>query len=181
MNKHLEIEYKSFISEKSYNNLMNYLNLKDKIFIQTNYYFDTINKDLFNNKIVLRIRNKENQYKLTKKSPSNNANLEESIYLNENEALSMIKNGFDASLVNINLFVKNICTLKTYRAKIEYKDGILFLDKSEYNGIIDYEIEYEANNIDFNESHFKEILKELKIDYKKSYSKYKRCIESLKK
>ena len=50
MISHLEIEFKTLIDEKTYNNLLKEFNLLDKTFVQTNYYFDTKNYDLMDKK-----------------------------------------------------------------------------------------------------------------------------------
>lgn len=179
MKTNIEIEYKSLLDKDTYENLVNTLNLKNSIYEQINYYFDDDKKSLEKDKIVLRIRKKDISLKLTKKSTYGDNILEESIYLNSDEASSMIKNGFDASIIKINTYVKNIGILKTYRTKCPYKNGTLFLDKNEYNNITDYELEYEASNEDSGEAEFKEILNELNIPFKKSKSKFLRCMETI--
>jgi len=178
--KHLEIEFKTFISKNEYERMLKLFNLEDKVFEQTNYYFDTNDYKLINNKIVLRIRKKE-QYKLTKKEKSDNANMESSRYLTDEEAKDMIKNGFDASIIGINNYVKNICSLTTFRAKTPYKNGTLFFDKSVYNGITDYEIEFEADDIENGQKEFDKFLNENSIERKVPVSKSKRAFNTLKK
>ena len=51
----VEIEYKTKINKEDYLKLIEKFNLKDLIFTQTNYYFDTPAHSLINNDIVLRI------------------------------------------------------------------------------------------------------------------------------
>ena len=41
MEKNKEIEFKTFISEEQYNNLLNEFGLDNNVFAQTNHYFDT--------------------------------------------------------------------------------------------------------------------------------------------
>lgn len=179
MKTNIEIEYKSLLDKETYQKLLKIFRLEDKIYEQTNYYFDDEKKTLKKDKIVLRIRKKNVSIKLTKKSTYGDNILEESIYLKDDEAQNMIKNGFDASMIKINTYVKNIGTLKTLRAKCPYKNGTLFLDKNEYNGITDYELEYEASSDITGESEFQEILNEFNIPFKKSQSKFVRCMNSI--
>jgi len=180
MISHLEIEFKTLIDEKTYNNLLKEFNLLDKTFVQTNYYFDTKNYDLMDKKTVLRIRKKD-QYKLTKKEKNELGNQETSIYLTDEEANKMLKNGFDANIINEDCYVNLITSLKTTRAKTNYKNGIIFFDKSEYNGITDYEIEYEALDYEEGKKDFREFLKLHNITEKTPISKSKRAFNSLKK
>lgn len=174
MHNHLEIEFKTFITEQEYLNLLKEFDLENKTFDQTNYYFDTNDNELLNNKIVLRIRKKD-KYKLTKKEKAENANYETSEFLKDDEAVQMIQNGFDASRIGINKFVSNICSLKTIRAKAPYKDGTIFFDKSIYMGVIDYEIEYEANDYETGKETFLEFLQSHNIQLNTPISKSKRA------
>ncbi len=176
MKTSLEIEFKTFITEDKYNELLSKLKQEDNILIQTNHYFDDELGSLESEKKVLRIRQKGDQYKLTKKSKSSDGNIENHIYLTKDEALNMIKNGFDASLINENIKVKKVAERTTYRTKIQYKSGYIFLDKSIYNNKTDYELEYEADNKLIGQKEFLDILSEFNIVFTKSYSKFKRAL-----
>lgn len=171
-----EIEFKTFLTKEKYEELLNKLSQEGNILKQTNYYFDDIKHTLELNKKVLRIRQKGEQYKLTKKSKGDVGNIENHIHITKDEALKMILNGFDASVIDENIFVSKICELTTYRTKIKYKTGFLFLDKSIYNNKTDYELEYEAIDPKVGKIEFDEILKELNINYDPSYSKFKRAL-----
>lgn len=184
MQKHLEIEFKTFISKEKYEELLNKFNLNDKIFTQTNYYFDDDSFSLLKNLVVLRIRKKE-QYKLTKKEKGDNANNETSLYLTDEQAQDMISNGFDASIIGISSYVKTQYNLTTYRAKTPYLNGTLFLDKSTYFDKVDYEIEFEALDYEEGLKTFNHFLKENDIEKTQSISKskraYKEYLNNLKK
>ena len=54
----LEIEFKSKLTKAQYEALLKKYGLEDKVFKQTNYYFDTPDHKLINNHIILRIREK---------------------------------------------------------------------------------------------------------------------------
>ena len=176
MKTSLEIEFKTFITEDKYNELLSKLKQEDNILIQTNHYFDDTLGTLESEKKVLRIRQKGDQYKLTKKSKSTDGNIENHIYLTKDEALDMLKNGFDASIINEPINVKKVAELTTYRTKLQYKSGYVFLDKSIYNNKTDYELEYEADNKLIGQKEFKEILAEFNITFNPSYSKFKRAL-----
>lgn len=171
----LEIEFKTKISKEEYEKLIELYNLKDKVFTQTNYYFDTPSHSLINQGIVLRIREKAHNIKLTSKTPQETGLLERHIVLEKTEAYKMIENGFDASIIEINEFVKNIATLKTYRAKMNYKSGILFFDMNTYYDEIDFEIEFESNNEELGLIEFNEFLNEHNITFVKMSSKSARA------
>ena len=106
MKTNLEIEFKTAIDEKTYKKMINKFNLENSILKQTNHYFDTENEDLINQKIVLRIRQKGDQYKLTSKTHTPEGALERHLYLTKDEALDMLENGFDASIINIGYNVE---------------------------------------------------------------------------
>ncbi len=177
MNEHLEIEFKTLISKEKYQSLMKEFNLFDKTYEQTNYYFDTLKRNLKEKKTVLRIRKKE-QYKLTKKEKVSTGNQETSLYLTDFDAQNMIENGFDASIIGEPYNVELQTSLKTLRAKTPYKDGMLFFDKSEYSNNIDYEIEFEVNDFKKGEIIWREFLKEYNIEQKSVISKSQRAFNA---
>ena len=175
MKTNIEIEFKTAITEAVYNKIIEKFALHNTIFKQTNHYFDTENNDLIKSKTILRIRQKENQYKLTSKKHTEQGTLENHLYLTNDEAHNMLENGFDANKVNIDHHVKKVAELTTYRAKTPYKGGILFFDKSIYYGNIDYEIEYEVTNEEEGLKIFKAFLNENNIPFVKMISKAKRA------
>jgi uncharacterized protein YjbK len=175
MKQSLEIEFKTAITEDVYEKLMNKFDLLDKSFTQINHYFDTDNKDIISIKNILRIRQKNDQYKITRKEPSPNGTIEHHIYLEKGEALEMIENGFDASIINLPFTVIKIAELKTIRAKMPYRDGIIFLDKNLYYDVVDFEIEYESQTKAQGEIDFKTFLEENNIPFKPTISKTKRA------
>ena len=108
MKTSIEIEFKTFITKEKYEELLNRLGQKDNILVQINHYFDDELESIKNAKKVLRIRQKGHQYKLTKKSKSSEGNIENHIYLTEEEALDMIENGFFASRIDEPIMVHKI-------------------------------------------------------------------------
>ena len=171
----LEIEFKTAISKDEYNKLIDFFELQDKVFTQINYYFDTHDYSLIKNHIILRIREKSYNIKLTSKTPQEVGTLERHIVLDKNEAYKMIKEGFNANIIGIDKDVINVATLTTHRATIPYKNGKLFFDKNNYYETTDYEIEFECDNEEQGKELFVEFLKEHNIQFTKTESKSKRA------
>lgn len=72
--------------------------------------------------------------------------------------------------------------LITERAVVESEFAELCFDINSYNGLIDYELEYEVHKDHDHHAAFNEILKKADIEYVPSYaSKYKRCLLTIKK
>jgi len=174
-----EIEFKTLITKEQYEKLLKDFNLENNIFTQINYYFDTEDTKLMQEKTVLRIRQKNNSYKLTKKTRALVGADETHILLSKEHALELLENGFDASIIGIPYFVTNIAKLVTYRVSCPYRNGVLFFDRSEYYNQIDYEIEYEVDEIEQGKKDFSEFLNEYNIVYKESIRKSKRAYDHI--
>ena len=101
MTKNIEIEFKTFISEDFYNNLIKEFELENNIFSQTNYYFDTEDTILMQEKTVLRIRQKGSNYKLTKKTRAEVGADETHLFISKEQAENFLQNGFDAKIINL--------------------------------------------------------------------------------
>lgn len=175
-----EIEFKTFITEEQYNYLIKKFELENNVFPQTNYYFDTEDTKLLNEKTVLRIRQKGENFKITKKTRADVGADETHILISKEKALDLLKNGFDAIIIGLPYYVNKIAELTTYRCSIPYKDGTLFFDKSVYYGHIDYEIEYEVDDVNQGTKDFEQFLKEYNITYKESIRKSKRAFDNRK-
>lgn len=173
-----EIEFKTFISEEQYNSLINEFGLDNNIFEQTNHYFDTADCKLINEQTVLRIRQKGSNYKLTKKTRAFVGADEAHILISKEKALDMLENGFNADIIGIPYDVKKVAELTTFRASAPYKDGTIFFDKSVYYGNVDYEIEYEVDNVAEGRKTFIDFLESHNIEYKESIRKSKRAYDN---
>ena len=180
MYKNKEIEFKTIITEEQYLSLLKEFDLENNIFSQTNHYFDTDDTKLLNDKTVLRIRQKGNNYKLTKKTRAEIGANEEHILLTKDKALELLEKGFDAEIIGLPYFVHKMAELTTHRASAPYKNGTIFFDKSEYYGKVDYEIEYEVDDVESGEKDFSNFLKSHNITYKESIRKSKRAFDNRK-
>jgi uncharacterized protein YjbK len=161
MNKNIEIEFKTAITQEKYQELLQQFKLENNIFKQTNHYFDTDQYDLNQQKIVLRIRQKgENHYKVTLKNQSEQGAFESHVLLQRSKAEDMIMNGFNTKdfFDEIDFFVTFKVSLDNYRVSTPYEGGTLFLDRCEYCNVIDYEVEYEVSNYTEGQNHFKQFV-----------------------
>lgn len=178
MIKNLEIEVKYIIGKEEYYKLLNHFNLNiDDRFVQLNEYFDTEQKSLMAQKMMLRIRSKKVGHKLTLKVPEGEGLMEYNIPIPYEKYLYIKQTGHITSLpIKETEFVK-IGELTTHRIKTPYLEGELFLDENHYNNTIDYEIEYEVfKDIEEAERIVLKLFDEVGItDYKKSSSKMMRA------
>ena len=180
MTKNKEIEFKTLIDEKTYNILLKEFELENNVFAQTNYYFDTPDLKLLDEKTVLRIRQKGTSFKLTKKTRAEVGADEAHILISQAKADEYLKKGFNANILGIPYDVVYQAELTTYRASTPYKNGTLFLDKSVYYDKVDYEIEYEVDDDKEGLVDFKDFLQKYKIEYKESIRKSKRAFDNRK-
>ena len=72
-------------------------------------------------------------------------------------------------------------SLSTFRIFFPHKHGVLAIDKCEYLGQIDYELEFQATTRDQGKRDFVETVKELGISYKVAETKIKRAYNALKR
>ena len=72
-----------------------------------------------------------------------------------------------------------MANLTTYRASTPYKNGVLFFDKSVYYNTVDYEIEYEVDDVNEGLRDFKSFLNEYDIEFKESIRKSKRAFDCM--
>lgn len=177
----LEFEVRTIISEKDYLSLLDkYSKLYPNHHItdQTNIYFDSKALTLFTANEVLRMRiyKDKRPSKFTYKFDRKDGNGAEEIFqkLTIEEELSLIsrKNVIPNGPVKEALLIKGIDSIRyvgeirTYRFEVFNKDYTIVLDKNEYQGIKDYNLEIESDSNQKSEEVLKEILKESNIEYK---------------
>ena len=158
MSSNIEIEAKSLISEDEYEKIIDKLNLgKYRKFKQTNYYIDTEDRFLKRNGIALRIREKDENFELTLKTPLSEGLLEK----NENiswRGLDNLKNKQIFPEGNIKKFLeilgvsikelKVLTSFTTERISMDYSIYHIDLDKNIYSIIVDYELEVESSSME---------------------------------
>lgn len=175
-----EIEFKTFITQEKYEELVDAFDLSNNVFPQTNFYFDTEDESVIRNKSVLRIRQKGEKYKLTLKSHAEIGANETHLFITKEQAIEMLENGFDATIIGFPGYVNKIAELTTHRVRTTYKNGIIFFDKSVYYGHVDYEIEYEVDSVEQGELDFEAFLKEYNVPFVESIRKSKRAYDNKK-
>ncbi|WP_042224653.1 CYTH domain-containing protein [Oceanobacillus manasiensis] len=190
MAQEIEIEYKNILTKKEFELLLTTLPFSIEGKTQTNYYFETKEFSLKSHGAALRIREKQGNYQLTLKEPNETGLLETHDTLSEVEVdqwLSgkpMAKQHTQHQLDKWNISVSELSyygALTTIRREIRYKNVLLVLDYSTYNGQVDYELELEAPTEEVGESVFQSLLKEFAIPERKTPNKIQRFFQSLSK
>lgn len=144
-----ERELKMSLTEREYETLLNVGGAEPQL--QVNYYFYC---DGMPDGVMVRIRFKSGDYLLCYKkllSCENGVNVcdEREIALDETAALSFIEGGLTPKdinkLVGVEMPSKLQCagSLSTYRARFALREWTVELDKNEYLGKTDYELECE--------------------------------------
>jgi uncharacterized protein YjbK len=166
MSNAIEIEAKALVKKDDYEKLANLF--KDyPSFCQTNYYIDNEERLLHKEGIVLRVREKKGIFEMTLKTPLSEGLLEKSELLSEGSALALKErnvfpeNDLKRFLTMLDIDIsslKILTSLKTERIDAPYQGGKLSIDKNDYSGLEDYEIELEYNNQADAERLLKELL-----------------------
>ncbi|WP_186575733.1 CYTH domain-containing protein [Aquibacillus kalidii] len=189
MSQEIEIEYKNLLTKEEFDQLLTYFELDNtSAILQENHYFETDNFSLKEKGAALRIREKNNLWQLTLKQPHQEGILETHDTLTEAEAKSWINGSILPKphvAKQLNEMKVDFATLKyggslrTYRIELPYKQTTIVLDRSEYNGKTDYELELEAPTKKHGEHVFGELLTALSITKKTTPNKIARFYESL--
>ncbi|RFB18218.1 CYTH domain-containing protein [Bacillus sp. HNG] len=190
MSQELEIEFKNLLEENEYHRLLSAFSIDDeKKVIQENFYFDTAQFSLKNQGAALRIREKNGTYTLTLKQPVRRGLLETHQVLTVEEAKQMLDGG---PIINgeVSTILKTLSinpmdvtffgSLKTKRAEVEYKKGLLVLDKSYYLNHCDFEVEYEVTDEVIGKEIFNELLLQHNIPIRKTDNKIRRFYDRKK-
>ncbi|MFD2629685.1 CYTH domain-containing protein [Oceanobacillus kapialis] len=189
MTQEIEIEYKNILTKKEFETLLTTLPFPADGETQTNHYFETDDFQLRENGAALRIREKQGKYQLTLKEPHDTGLLETHDTLTEEEVDNWLsgnpvaKTHTEAQLNNFGISVSDLHhfgALTTVRREIPYKDVLLVLDYSTYNGQSDYELELEAQSENIGSSVFHALLKEFAIPKRETPNKIQRFFQSLK-
>lgn len=183
MNKNIEKEYKILVTKDQFEILSRQFDNLNFI-TQINTYYDTANMDIRNNKGAMRIRERNGKYIFTLKMKDKNidGHYEFEMEVSENNT-DVFKNPDIKNLLNsygIHDDVIPLTTLETKRAVINTGDAEICFDINSYNGIIDYEIEYEYIKPHDGLTIFQELLSHANLIYKKnSTSKIQRALNSI--
>ena len=182
-----EIEFKQILTKDLYDKIFNTYFKNEKPFSQTNYYIDTKGFKLRDHRSALRIRVKDNSYEMTLKVPAEVGLMEynhpTNVKLKMNDTLSnsklpddirnIIEGQFNVSEDELII----LGDLTTLRVETHYQNELLVLDKSEYLGKTDYELEYEVRSHDEGYVKFNRLLEEFNLEHKKPLNKVQRFFE----
>lgn len=193
MSQELEIEFKNMLTKDEFEQLIAHFHLNDEQFhLQHNHYFDTANKALRTARSGLRIRQLNGRNELTLKEPAKGIALTETTDLLTNDQVhEVLVNQSDIPAVEVlerlnDLHVsisdlQKIGTLSTTRAEINYRNGLLVFDHSQYADKEDYELEYEVHNEQEGRVIFMELLEELNIPVRPAPKKLARFMQAIQK
>ncbi|WP_165329409.1 CYTH domain-containing protein [Streptococcus tangpeifui] len=185
---HLEIEYKTMLNKAEFNRMETLFSHIPAI-TQTNYYFDTDDFIMRKKRLSLRIRTFDKGAELTLKIPKEVGTLEHNIDLSRQEARQIIEScQFPDNAIKDLIHehgvdcdqLKNLGHLTTVRREKESPIGLMALDKNNYAGRIDYELELEVEEPDKGKVDFEAFLLENNIDLKYAKSKVARFCSTLK-
>ena len=193
MSSNIEIEAKVLLLKDEYNAIIEKLNLqKYRKIKQTNHYIDTPDRYLKKNGIALRIREKDEEFELTLKTPLSEGLLEknENISWRDFENLSERQIFPDGNIRKFLLILgvkvsdlKVLTSLCTERIHVEFEGFGLALDKNIYSNIVDYELEVESSSMERAQEEIEKILSSCGINsftFNK-VSKQARALNSLEK
>lgn len=187
----LEIEFRNLLNENEYASLCDLFRLKETdYFEQTNYYFDTKDFTLKARLSALRIRKKGSHFEMTLKTPQGDGLLETTQYLGGDQAEAI----FDGANIPTGPIRDKLATLsvsyedlhyfgslKTIRAEVEYKKGLLVFDKNFYGDKIDFDVEYEVSDLKKGQEIFNRFLERNEITIQPAPNKIERFYEHVYK
>lgn len=156
MVQEMEYEKKLLLTYNEFQRVRLFFPFPNDPIVQTNDYFETKDFLLRHKQCALRIRQIENQYTLTLKEQRDNGILETHAPLTNEQVIEWKNN----DVRHTNHVIERLVTLSIPLHKLAWigsltterwiykRDEIAYmLDRSQYNGIVDYEIEVEARSL----------------------------------
>lgn len=173
MSNAIEIEAKALITQDEYRKIVKAFP-ECRRYSQTNYYIDNDERILAKEGIALRIREKNCKYVLTLKTPLSQGLLEKNESIDEEAFKAFLEKGEFPNVDEVRFLtmldidvssLKILTSLTTDRVDVNYKDGLLSIDRNFYSGKTDYEIEFEYNSMDAAERILGDLLREHDIPF----------------
>lgn len=185
MAQEIEIEFKNLLTKEEFQTLCHNFHISNEQFVtQKNHYFDTPTFSLKEKGAALRIREKQQIYKLTLKEPAKVGLLETHQLLTKEEVKLALrfsilpKSGPVIERIKdlkVNLdHLQYFGTLTTDRAETKFKNGLIVLDHSRYLNKEDFEVEYEVQDEKQGKADFLILLQMHNIPVRKTENKIKR-------
>ena len=165
--EHIEYEERVMISKDDYINVIDDVKKEGKPLICSlieNVYLDNQESFIYKNGRMLRIRTINNkEVELTLKSRNEDGSTKE---INETLESHPI---IDKELNNRFDDYHPIAKLVIERIEVQYDDYLLVIDKNEYHGITDYDIEIEANSQGYAIDLIKKYCQKYNLKYDENY------------
>lgn len=193
MSKEIEIEFKSMLTNDEYERLLHYYTItNDQFVIQTNLYFDTVDFQLKQQGMGLRIRRFAEKAEATLKVPQSISLLEitDTLTLADTEQ-ALQNNQFTSKAIEILAQLHNLAIsltdlhligqLTTKRVEFMIPEGKLALDESWYSDQHDFELEIEVPDASYGEAEFKQLLNNFQLPYRKTQNKIVRAVAAQQK
>ena len=191
----MEYEKRVMLTEEQYFALVSFYirqNPHYPFINQVNYYYDTEDLFLKQNHMVLRMRDIPHKgSELTLKSKEENGDREDNMRLTLMQHSSLLKKGHFPKCRIIETVIrlgrplheyKLLTKLETRRLEIKENDYLVVIDKNEYNGIIDYNLEIEAKSRERAQEVILEFCDKFSLQYRGDYqSKSSRALKSIQK
>jgi uncharacterized protein YjbK len=193
MSSNIEIEAKVLLLKDEYDTIIEKLGLsKYRRVKQTNHYIDTADRFLKRNGIALRIRERDEEFVLTLKTPLSEGLLEKNENISWRDFEKLTENNIfpDGNIKKFLLILgvkagelKVLTSLCTERIEVNFEGFDLALDKNIYSDIVDYELEVESSSMERAQEEIEKILSLCNINsfVFNKVSKQARALNSLEK
>jgi uncharacterized protein YjbK len=190
MSTNIEIEAKILVTESEFYKLKTMLQITDDLkVVQTNYYIDDAKGSLRQYGFALRIRHLKDTFTLTLKSPMAEGTLEKNQPISKLHYQAFKDQGtFPPGLIQdfLEMFgfqtnlLKIITFLTTERYETTFQGRHVCLDKNQYHGLTDYEVESEESSLKHAADTLISLCEAAQIPYQANQiSKYARAIKTL--
>ncbi|CAM4019575.1 CYTH domain-containing protein [Alkalicoccus chagannorensis] len=186
MASEIEIEFKQLLTPSTYESLLHFYDFPPP-FTQVNHYFETSSGKLQQLGAALRVRTKQEGAVLTLKQPHDTGLLETHQTVSTSEWLQLKETGVmppgetrDAviSLLEDETLLEYLGSLTTVRTETTLPEGTLVLDRSEYAGRTDYELEMEVADYESGRHFFEQLLESHDLTWNKPPNKIERFFQA---
>ena len=186
MSIHKEIEFKVLLTKEEFHTLCRAFNVSEKDFhTQTNTYFDTKDFQLRDAYKGFRLRVLKQRNELTLKAPGENQHtmIETTRLITDKEREEVLTNGLIQTqdyeeFLSLPKELFAFGSLQTSRVEIPYQKGLLVLDRSDYLGQTDYEVEFEVTDYISGQNSFNNMLSTFGIPSRKTLKKIARFMNA---
>lgn len=171
----IEIESKVLLKRADYEKLKKNLEFVPAVKIQSNYYLDSEDRVLKKYGMIVRLRTREGNAKLTMKAPLSEGLLEKNQTMSLQEATQMIRNNklpegeirdfLEMLHINPNSLLI-LAELTTERREGVYEGNKINISKNTYGDTIDYELECDSDSKVKSEKALEDLCTKFKIPFK---------------